>query len=180
MPVIMATNLRSVSVSRNAQMAIDARRRHAGPETHGIIAVTRVSCNMSSAILRHCAGRTFRCVSHPSKHDAAPLPCRQATTTPLSPHACARRPVRASAAALQSSHPPSKSSARDPFLSVVLPTAVTLMLCNMDRICMSIAILPMAKEFAWPASVQVSVGRWAGARLGRGSRGCSGLSCGRT
>ena len=24
-----------------------------------------------------------------------------------------------------------------------------------DRICMSVAILPMAKEFSWPASVQV-------------------------
>jgi len=27
----------------------------------------------------------------------------------------------------------------------------------MDRICMSVAILPMAKEFGWPASVQVSL-----------------------
>ena len=44
---------------------------------------------------------------------------------------------------------------RNPFVFVVLPTAITLMLCNMDRICMSVAILPMAKEFAWPASVQV-------------------------
>ncbi|GAX82958.1 hypothetical protein CEUSTIGMA_g10385.t1 [Chlamydomonas eustigma] len=40
------------------------------------------------------------------------------------------------------------------FKSVVLPTAVTLMLCNMDRICMSVAIMPIAAEFAWPASMQ--------------------------
>jgi MFS family permease len=36
----------------------------------------------------------------------------------------------------------------------VVPTALAMLLCNMDRICMSIAIIPMASEFAWPASVQ--------------------------
>jgi hypothetical protein len=46
----------------------------------------------------------------------------------------------------------------DAFRRVVLPTALALMVCNMDRICMSVAILPMSKEFGWPASLQVS--RW--------------------
>jgi len=36
----------------------------------------------------------------------------------------------------------------------VLPTAVALMLCNMDRICMSVAILPMSQELGWAPSVQ--------------------------
>ncbi len=49
---------------------------------------------------------------------------------------------------------PAASKQGNPFLNVVLPTAVTLMLCNMDRICLSVAIMPMAKEFAWPASMQ--------------------------
>ena len=38
---------------------------------------------------------------------------------------------------------------------MVLPTALALMLCNMDRICMAIAIVPMAAEFGWAPSVQV-------------------------
>ena len=41
------------------------------------------------------------------------------------------------------------------FFRIVGPTALALLLCNMDRICMSVAILPMAKEFGWPAGVQV-------------------------
>eukprot|EP00873_Tetraselmis_striata_P029954 jgi/Tetstr1/450218/TSEL_037256.t1 len=40
------------------------------------------------------------------------------------------------------------------YLRVVAPTALAMLLCNVDRICMSIAIIPMAVEFAWPASVQ--------------------------
>ena len=42
----------------------------------------------------------------------------------------------------------------NPFVSVVFPTALTLMLCNMDRICMAVAVIPMAKEFGWPLSLQ--------------------------
>jgi hypothetical protein len=38
---------------------------------------------------------------------------------------------------------------------VVLPTALVLLVCNMDRICLSVAILPMSQEFGWPASLQV-------------------------
>ena len=41
------------------------------------------------------------------------------------------------------------------FFRIVGPTALALLLCNMDRICMSVAILPMAKEFGWPPGVQV-------------------------
>jgi hypothetical protein len=37
----------------------------------------------------------------------------------------------------------------------VLPLALVLLVCNMDRICLSVAILPMAQEFGWPATVQV-------------------------
>lgn len=44
--------------------------------------------------------------------------------------------------------------APNPFLSVVFPTALTLMLCNMDRICMAVAVIPMAKEFGWPLGLQ--------------------------
>jgi hypothetical protein len=41
------------------------------------------------------------------------------------------------------------------FTKVVLPTALVLLVCNMDRICLSVAILPMAQEYGWPATVQV-------------------------
>jgi MFS family permease len=37
---------------------------------------------------------------------------------------------------------------------VVLPTALALMVCNMDRICMAVAIVPMAAEFGWAPSTQ--------------------------
>ena len=40
---------------------------------------------------------------------------------------------------------------------VVLPTALVLMLCNMDRICMSVAMPVMARELAWAPSTQVVV-----------------------
>eukprot|EP00803_Ostreobium_quekettii_P009326 evm.model.scf_2050.1 EVM.evm.TU.scf_2050.1 scf_2050:7752-15159(+) len=40
------------------------------------------------------------------------------------------------------------------FLRVVAPTALVLLLCNMDRVCMSVAILPMVQQFGWSASVQ--------------------------
>lgn len=37
---------------------------------------------------------------------------------------------------------------------MVLPTALALMVCNMDRICMAVAIVPMAAEFGWAPSTQ--------------------------
>ncbi|GIL51685.1 hypothetical protein Vafri_7616 [Volvox africanus] len=43
---------------------------------------------------------------------------------------------------------------RSPLITVLLPTALALLLCNMDRICLSVAILPMSAEFGWPASLQ--------------------------
>lgn len=42
------------------------------------------------------------------------------------------------------------------FWRVVIPTALVMLVCNMDRICMSVAVLPMAKLFEWSPSVQVS------------------------
>lgn len=40
------------------------------------------------------------------------------------------------------------------FWRIVVPTGLTLLLCNMDRICMSVAILPMAADFGWSPSLQ--------------------------
>ncbi len=55
--------------------------------------------------------------------------------------------------------PPSPSSTLHvgPPANVLLPTALALLLGNMDRICLSVAIMPMAAEFGWPASLQVRV-----------------------
>lgn len=39
-------------------------------------------------------------------------------------------------------------------LRVVLPTAAALLVCNMDRICLSVAILPMSRELGWQPSFQ--------------------------
>lgn len=43
------------------------------------------------------------------------------------------------------------------FWRIVIPTAVCLLLCNMDRICMSVAVLPMSKELGWSPSIQGQV-----------------------
>lgn len=40
------------------------------------------------------------------------------------------------------------------FWRVVIATGLTLLLCSVDRICMSVAILPMAAEFSWSPWVQ--------------------------
>lgn len=40
------------------------------------------------------------------------------------------------------------------FIRTVVPTALALMLCNMDRICLSVAMLPLAKELGWAEGVQ--------------------------
>ena len=40
------------------------------------------------------------------------------------------------------------------FWSVIAPTALALLLCNMDRIVMSIAILPISQAFGWAPSMQ--------------------------
>jgi hypothetical protein len=67
-----------------------------------------------------------------------------------------RATVVASASAAGSAAQPDASSDGSWFTKVVLPTALVLLVCNMDRICLSVAILPMAQEYGWPASVQVS------------------------
>ncbi len=36
----------------------------------------------------------------------------------------------------------------------MFPTALALLLCNMDRIVMSVAILPMSAEFGWAPGMQ--------------------------
>lgn len=43
-------------------------------------------------------------------------------------------------------------------MRVVFPTALALLLCNMDRIVMSVAIVPMAAEYGWAPSIQVRLG----------------------
>ena len=42
------------------------------------------------------------------------------------------------------------------FSRIIVPTGLALLLCNMDRIIMSVAIVPIAKEFAWTPSVQAN------------------------
>ena len=37
---------------------------------------------------------------------------------------------------------------------VVLPTALVLTLCNMDRICMAVAMPAIAREMSWAPSTQ--------------------------
>ncbi|KAF8067233.1 PHT4 [Scenedesmus sp. PABB004] len=66
-----------------------------------------------------------------------------------------RRPgVAARAAAAAGDASPASSGDAAWFTRVVLPLALVLLVCNMDRICLSVAILPMAQEFGWSASKQ--------------------------
>lgn len=48
--------------------------------------------------------------------------------------------------------PPAAADGR--YWRIVLPTALALLLCNMDRICLSVAMLPIAREQGWPEGVQ--------------------------
>jgi len=41
------------------------------------------------------------------------------------------------------------------FTRVVTPAALALALCNVDRICLAVAIVPIAAEFGWGPAVQV-------------------------
>lgn len=70
----------------------------------------------------------------------------------LSTHAAAQAAVPDPSAADTDSNTQQVSATA--FFKVVGPTALALLLCNMDRICMSVAIVPMAQEFGWPAGVQ--------------------------
>jgi len=40
------------------------------------------------------------------------------------------------------------------FWRIVVPTGLALLLCNMDRICMSVAVMPMSATFGWSPKVQ--------------------------
>ena len=42
------------------------------------------------------------------------------------------------------------------FLRTTIPLAVALALCNMDRIVLSVAMLPIAREFGFDIAAQVS------------------------
>lgn len=74
-------------------------------------------------------------------------------------HSHTRRACRITASAAASPVGGSAGGAQaiNPFTRVVLPTALALLLCNMDRICLSVAIIPMSQEFGWPASLQVQL-----------------------
>jgi ACS family sodium-dependent inorganic phosphate cotransporter/ACS family sodium-dependent inorganic phosphate cotransporter-like MFS transporter 9 len=50
--------------------------------------------------------------------------------------------------------PPPPLLPRQTLLRVVLPIALALLVCNMDRICLSVAVLPMSRELGWPPSFQ--------------------------
>jgi ACS family sodium-dependent inorganic phosphate cotransporter/ACS family sodium-dependent inorganic phosphate cotransporter-like MFS transporter 9 len=74
---------------------------------------------------------------------------------PRAAHFCPTRAAAAqavaviSATAAEAGHPSSST-----FLRTVIPTALALLLCNMDRICLSVAMLPIAKELGWAEGVQ--------------------------
>ena len=53
---------------------------------------------------------------------------------------------------------PAKADDRSLFWQVVIPTALVLLVCNVDRICMSVAVIPMSSSFGWTPSVQGFIG----------------------
>jgi len=65
--------------------------------------------------------------------------------------ACAAAGSNGSSTSLQV---PSISAARAQFIRTVAPTALALMLCNMDRICLSVAMVPIAQQLGWAEGVQ--------------------------
>ncbi len=79
-----------------------------------------------------------------------------APQSPLNVRHPARRVGCAAASNASASGGDPQSQDYNPFLRVVAPTALALLLCNMDRICLSVAIIPMSAEFGWPASMQAS------------------------
>ena len=76
--------------------------------------------------------------------------------------ACGRRPARPARPAVPappSAVPPASADelpAGTAFTRVVAPSALALALCNIDRICLAVAIVPIAAEFGWGPAVQVS------------------------
>lgn len=75
-----------------------------------------------------------------------PLPRRQQSTVVRANSGAGALPAAAP--------PPDAAQQRATFLRLVLPTCLALLLCNMDRICLSVAILPMSAEFGWPPGEQ--------------------------
>ena len=102
-----------------------------------------------------CAPRqvTPHCIPQLEPVPQMPIPPRQrATCEPRrSLSRRARRRCRSAAAGLAADSGAPGGSA---FPRVVLPTALALLLCNMDRICLSVAMVPIAAEMGWPAGVQ--------------------------
>lgn len=78
---------------------------------------------------------------------------RQKRTTPPRPDA-----ILPAATATPSSYPsPAPSSqpaTNQTFFRTVIPTALALLVCNMDRICLSVAMVPIALELGWGEGVQ--------------------------
>lgn len=71
--------------------------------------------------------------------------------TPQNPCQTSRiSPLKASISAATTSDKPDNTT----FATVVLPTALALLLCNMDRICLSVAIVPLAAELGWTEGTQ--------------------------
>lgn len=50
--------------------------------------------------------------------------------------------------------PEPQNGTKNAFTRVVIPTALALLLCNMDRICLSVAILPLSAEMGWTEGTQ--------------------------
>ncbi|KAG7667865.1 putative anion transporter 4, chloroplastic [Nannochloris sp. 'desiccata'] len=74
---------------------------------------------------------------------------------------CPTRAVAAATAVVAVSSAAAAAAAEDEghtssstFLRTVIPTAFALLLCNMDRICLSVAMLPISKELGWAEGVQ--------------------------
>lgn len=104
-----------------------------------------------------------RAAGRSSPHDDAAQPPARRRRVPLS------QPARASSSGAAGYDPQqggggqgdiSNSAAQQPLLPkatllrVVLPTALALLVCNMDRICLSVAVLPMSRELGWQPSFQ--------------------------
>ncbi len=66
------------------------------------------------------------------------------------------RPLAASAVCSAVSHGRQRLPAGRTLLTVIATTALTLLLCNLDRICLSVAIVPIAREFGWAPGLQAS------------------------
>lgn len=53
---------------------------------------------------------------------------------------------------------PARGDDSSTFWQIVIPTALVLLVCNVDRICMSVAVIPMSNSFGWSPAVQGFIG----------------------